>query len=73
MVFYRINSFVLLLNDYNLHQMKVKVKPLSPVQLSEIPWTVAYQAPLSMRFSYQMKGTIIQKCHFYLASKIFLS
>jgi len=73
MAFYRINSFVLLPYDFNLHQMKVKVKSLSPVQLFETPWTVAYQAPLSMGFSYQMKGTIIQKCHFYLASKILFS
>ena len=31
--------------------MKVKVKSLSCVQLFAIPWTVAYQAPLSMGFS----------------------
>ena len=30
-----------------------KVKSLSRVQLSATPWTVAYQAPLSMRFSRQ--------------------
>ena len=33
--------------------MKVKVKSLSRVQLFAIPWTVAYQAPLSMGFSMQ--------------------
>ena len=33
--------------------MKVKVKSLSRVQLFAIPWTVAYQAPLSMGFSRQ--------------------
>ena len=32
---------------------KVKVKSLSHVQLSAIPWTAAHQAPLSMRFSRQ--------------------
>ena len=32
---------------------KVKVKPLSPVRLWVTPWTVAYQAPLSMGFSRQ--------------------
>ena len=35
---------------------KVKVKSLSRVQLFVTPWTVAYQAPLSMGFSrYRMK------------------
>ena len=29
------------------------MKSLSPVQLFAIPWTVAYQAPLSMEFSRQ--------------------
>ena len=32
---------------------KVKVKLLSRVQLFSTPWTVAYQAPLSMGFSRQ--------------------
>ena len=31
----------------------VKVKLLSRVRLFATPWTVAYQAPLSMRFSRQ--------------------
>ena len=31
----------------------MKVKPLSCVQLLTTPWTVAYQAPLSMGFSRQ--------------------
>ena len=31
-------------------QRKVKVKSLSRVQLFGTPWTVAYQAPLSMGF-----------------------
>ena len=31
----------------------MKVKFLSRVRLFETPWTVAYQAPLSMRFSRQ--------------------
>ena len=33
--------------------MKVKVKSLTRVRLFATPWTVAYQAPLSMRFSRQ--------------------
>ena len=33
--------------------MKVKVKSLSCVRLFATPWTVAYQAPLSMGFSRQ--------------------
>ena len=33
--------------------LKVKVKSLSHVRLFATPWTVAYQAPLSMRFSRQ--------------------
>ena len=41
---------VLLLNNH----MKVKVKLLSCVQLFVTPWTVAYQAPLSMGFSRQV-------------------
>ena len=32
---------------------KLKVKSLSLVQLFATPWTVAYQAPLSMGFSRQ--------------------
>ena len=34
-------------------KVKVKVKSLSHVQLFVTPWTVAYQAPLSMGFSRQ--------------------
>ena len=33
--------------------MKVKVKSLSRVWLFVTPWTIAYQAPLSMGFSRQ--------------------
>ena len=33
--------------------MKVKVKSLTCVRLFATPWTVAYQAPLSMGFSRQ--------------------
>ena len=33
--------------------LKVKVKPLSSVQLFATPWTVAYQAPPFMGFSRQ--------------------
>ena len=34
-------------------QSESEVKSLSRVQLFAIPWTVAYQAPLSMQFSRQ--------------------
>ena len=37
----------------NWTELKVKVKLLSCVQLFATPWTVAYQAPLSMGFSRQ--------------------
>ena len=37
----------------NAWKWKVKVKSLSPVRLLATPWTVAYQAPLSMGFSRQ--------------------
>ena len=37
----------------NAWKWKVKVKSLSPVWLLATPWTVAYQAPPSMRFSRQ--------------------
>ena len=38
---------------WNITHMKVKVKSLSRVWLFVTPWTVAYQAPLSMGFSRQ--------------------
>ena len=37
----------------NISENKVKVKSLSHVRLFATPWTVAYQAPLSMGFSKQ--------------------
>ena len=37
----------------NLDKVKVTVKSLSRVRLYVTPWTVAYQAPLSMGFSRQ--------------------
>ena len=37
----------------NAWKCKMKVKSLSRVQLFKTPWTVAYQAPLSMGFSRQ--------------------
>ena len=37
----------------SVYKVKVKVKSLSRVRLFATPWTVAYQAPLSMRFSRQ--------------------
>ena len=42
---------------------KVKVKLLSPVQLFETPWTVAYYCPPSMGFSRQEYWS---GCHFLL-------
>ena len=38
----------------NAWKWKVKVKPLSRVQLQATPWTAAYQAPPSMGFSRQV-------------------
>ena len=46
-----------------------EVKLLSRVRLFVTPWTVAYQAPLSMGFSRQQCG---EDCHFLLQG-IFLS
>ena len=39
--------------NMGLKEKKVRVKSLSRVRLSATPWTVAYQAPLSMGFSRQ--------------------
>ena len=41
----------------NVIRKKVKVKLLSRVWLSATPWTVAYRAPLSMKFSRQGYGS----------------
>ena len=38
---------------------KVKVKSLSRVRLLATPWTVAYQAPLSMGFSRYWSGVLL--------------
>ena len=47
-------AFRMMYSTYKLNnQVKVKVKSLSRVQLFATPWTVAYQAPLSMGFSRQ--------------------
>ena len=43
--------------------MNVNMKSLSHVQLFVTPWTVAYQAPLSMGFSRHSTGV---DCHFLL-------
>ena len=40
-------------NHLYLDKVKSKVKSLSCVRLFVTPWTVAYQAPLSMGFSRQ--------------------
>ena len=39
------------------YTVKVKVKSLSRVRLFATPWTVTYQAPLSMGFSRQKNYT----------------
>ena len=44
----------------NAWKWKVKVKPLSRVRLFATPWTVAYQAPLSMDFPGKSTGV---GCH----------
>ena len=41
------------ISSSNAWKWKVKVKSLSRVRLLAIPWTAAYQAPLSMGFSRQ--------------------
>ena len=43
----------LLLKIFIFKNIKAQVKLLSRVQLFVTPWTVAYQAPLSMGFSRQ--------------------
>ena len=40
-------------NCLKAERKKVKVKSLSWVRLFATPWTIAYQAPLSMGFSRQ--------------------
>ena len=35
------------------YRLKLKLKPLSHIRLFATPWTVAYQAPQSMKFSRQ--------------------
>ena len=49
----------------NAWKWKVKVKSLSSVRLFATPWTAAYQAPPSMRFSRQSTGV---GCHCLLHS-----
>ena len=46
-------SLSLQAQHYNMHTGLVKVKVCSCVQLFATPWTVAYQAPLSVEFSRQ--------------------
>ena len=46
---------------------KVKVKPLSQVQLLATPWTAAHQAPPSMGFSRQEHWSV--GCHCFLRKK----
>ena len=51
------------LSEIKTNIPKVKVKSLSRVRLFVTPWTVAYQAPPSMRFSRQEYWS---GCHFLL-------
>ena len=52
-------SFYIFQNFLQWNIMKVKVKSLSRVQLFVTPWTVAYQAPLSMGFSRQEYWSVL--------------
>ena len=45
------NYSTIVLMSHASKEMKVKLKLLRPVRLFATPWTVAYQAPLSMEFS----------------------
>ena len=58
----------------NAWKWKVKVKSLSHVRLLATPWTVAYQAPLSMGFSRQeyWSGVPLPSPHFLFTESIFL-
>ena len=49
------NKSIIITTYFHLlsQKLKVKVKSLSRVRLFVTPWTVAYQAPLSMGFSRQ--------------------
>ena len=47
-----------------LSSTKVQVKSLSRVQLFATPWTIAYQAPLSMGFSRQEYWAKTPNTHF---------
>ena len=47
------NSYVSLNSSRDSLKVKVKVKSLNRVRLFATPWTVAYQASLSMGFSRQ--------------------
>ena len=49
----RKNGVAIMVNIRVRNAVKLKVKSLSRVRLFAIPWTIAYQAPLSMRFSMQ--------------------
>ena len=49
----KVNSLLLFLERKKEKRKKKKVKMLSHVQLFVIPWTAAYQVPLSMGFSRQ--------------------
>ena len=44
-------TFLIIVNNLFFLSWKVKLKSLSRVWLFATPWTVAYQAPLSMEFS----------------------
>ena len=54
---------VLVLESTENEEKEKKVKSLSRVWLFATPWTIAYQAPLSMGFSSKSTGV---GCHFLL-------
>ena len=67
-------------SPHNLVRICAKMKSTSHVQLFVTPWTVAYQAPLSMGFSRQeyWSGVPLEKTThlpflFYCSSTAFLS
>ena len=56
----------------NAWKWKVKVKSLSCIRLSVIPWTAAYQAPPSMGFSRQSTNLTLFLTFFHIAKLEYL-
>ena len=53
LIFFFLLSVILLFSFHPLLLLKLKLKSLSCVRLFATPWTVAYQAPPSVGFSWQ--------------------